>query len=122
MTGISTIFLFYYFWKKTGDEVLARTVTFTALGVDTLFYVFSIRNLKENIFKSKIFRNIYLNFAILGGFLLQLIAIYLPFFNKVLGTTPLYWSEWSLILLFVFIVITTIEFIKYLFNRYHYKY
>ncbi len=122
VTGISTIFLFYYFWKKTGDEVLARTVTFTALGVDTLFYVFSIRNLKENIFKSKIFRNIYLNFAILGGFLLQLIAIYLPFFNKVLGTTPLYWSEWSLILLFVFIVITTIEFIKYLFNRYYYKY
>ncbi len=119
VTGLSTIFLFYYFWQKTGDQVLARTVTFTALGIDTLFYVFSIRNLRENIFKSKPFRNIYLNFAILGGLLLQLMAIYLPFFNKFLNTVPLYWSEWSLILIFVFLVISTIEFIKYLFNRYY---
>jgi len=119
VTGLSTIFLFYYFWQKTGDQVLARTVTFTALGIDTLFYVFSIRNLRENIFKSKPFRNIYLNFAILGGLLLQLMAIYLPFFNKFLNTVPLYWSEWSLILIFVFLVISMIESIKYLFNRYY---
>ena len=119
VTGLSTIFLFYYFWQKTGDQVLARTVTFTALGIDTLFYVFSIRNLRQNIFKTKPFRNIYLNFAILGGLLLQLMAIYLPFFNKFLNTVPLYWSEWSLILIFVFLVISMIEFIKYLFNRYY---
>ena len=119
VTALSTIFLFYYFWQKTGDQVLARTVTFTALGIDTLFYVFSIRNLRENIFKSKPFRNIYLNFAVLGGLALQLMAIYLPFFNKFLNTVPLYWSEWSLILIFVFLVITMIEFIKYLFNKYY---
>ncbi len=122
VTGISVLLLFYYFFKKTGDPVLARTVAFTALAVDTLFYVFSIRNLRKNIFQSNIFRNMYLNFAVLGGFLLQLVAIYSPFFNRILNTVPLYWSEWSLILLFVLIVMFVIEFIKYLFNEYYFKY
>ncbi len=121
VTALSTVSLFYYFWQKTGDQVLARTVTFTALGIDTLFYVFSIRNLRESIFKSKPFRNIYLNFAVLGGLALQLIAIYIPFFNEFLNTIPLAWSEWRIILIFVFFVIIMIEAIKYLFNRY-YKY
>jgi len=121
VTGISSLFIFYYFWKKTGDEELARTVTFTVLGIDTLLYVFSIRNLRVNILKSNPFRNIYLNFAILGGLILQLIAIYLPFFNRVLGTVPLYWNEWKVMLLFVLLVILMIEIIKYLFNKYYHK-
>lgn len=121
ITAVSCLFIFWWFWKKTGDEVLARTVVFTALGLDTLFYVFSIRTLKHSIFTSHPFQNKYLNGAVVIGLLLQLAAIYVPFLNKALETVPLAWSEWQMILIFLVVVILLIEIIKHIFISYNKK-
>ena len=118
VTAFSTLFIFWWFWQKTGRLDLARTVVFTALGLDTLFYVFSIRTLKHSIFTSHPFQNKYLNGAVLVGVLLQLAAIYVPFLNKALDTVPLSWSEWQMILLFLVVVILLIEIIKHIFIFY----
>ncbi len=118
VTSITSLGLFYYFWKTTGDIVLARTVTFTTLGIDTLFYVFSIKALDKNIFKSKPFRNKYLNIAVILGFLIQLLAIYTPFLNKMLRTIPLHWSEWKIMILVMLLVFVLIETIKGIFIHY----
>jgi P-type Ca2+ transporter type 2C len=121
ITGLSSLGLFWYFWKSTGDEDLARTVTFTTLAITTLFYVFSIKSLEHNIFKSKPFKNKYLNGAVLIGLLTQLVAIYTPFLNRMLRTVPLGWKEWEIILASILVVIILIEITKAVFIYYQKK-
>jgi len=118
ITGGSALWLFWHYLSSTGDIVLARTVVFAALGLDTLLYVFSIRNLEKNIFKSKPFRNKYLNISLLLGFVIQLSGIYIPTFNRILQTEPLAMEQWFEIFLYIASVITTIEVVKFLFIRY----
>lgn len=122
ITALASLLLFWFIYQKTDDLALAQTVVFAALGLKTLFYIFSIRNLKKSILRSEPFSNKYLNFAVLFGIILQVSAIYLPFLNKFLHTVPLSISEWQIILLFVFMVIVMIEVIKSIFNRYYKKY
>lgn len=117
LTGLASLWLFWYFWQSRGDLALARTVAFSSLGLVSLFYVFSIRSLEENMFKAGPFRNRYLNLAIIIGILAQLAAVYIPFFNKILHTVPLGWSEWRQILIVFFLVLGLIEIIKFIFNR-----
>ena len=115
VTGFSNLWLFCYVYKSTGDEELARTVTFTALGLNTLFYVFSIKNLEKNILNSKPFKNKYLNGAVLVGIIVQVLAIYLPVLNKFLHTVPLGIKEWQLVLAAVVGVVVLIEIVKMIF-------
>ena len=109
ITGVSSLWLFWYFWHDTGNLDLARTVTFTSLAIITLCYVFSIKSLNYSIFKSNPFRNKYLNGAVLGGLSLQLIAIYIPFFNRVLGTVLLGWLEWQIILIVIILSVIRLK-------------
>jgi len=59
--------------------------------------------------------------AVLFGIVLQVLAIYLPILNKALHTVPLGWDEWEIILLFLVLVILTIEITKALFILYYKK-
>jgi Ca2+-transporting ATPase len=121
VASVGALGVFWWFLQKTGDEDLARTVVFTAVGLSTLLYVFSIRSLKTSLFLSNPFKNKYLNGAVLVGLVLQLGAIYWPFLNKALHTQALTWSEWKVILLFLVAVISLIEIIKTIFIFYHKK-
>lgn len=121
-TAFASLFLFWFFYQNTNDLILAQTIAFSVLGFSTLFCVFSVRNLKKNIWQSNFLANKYLNWAVLFGVLLQISAVYLPFLNKILHTVPLGIFEWQIILLFVAIVILLIELIKGIFNRYYKKY
>ena len=113
-TGV-TLGLFYLVWKESGDINKARTVAFTAVAVESLLYVFSVRSLRRTIFETKHFSNPWLLWAVGGGFLIQLAGIYLPFFQKFLRTSALGWAEWLLILVASLWVIILIELAKYLF-------
>ena len=118
ITGLSNLWLFWYFYNTTGNVELARTVTFTALGLNTLFYVFSIKSLEHNIFKAKPFANKYLNGAVVVGIIAQLLAVYLPVLNKLLKTVPLGFKEWEIILAVVVGVVVMIEVAKAIFIYY----
>jgi Ca2+-transporting ATPase len=117
ITGFVALGLFYWLWQASGDIVLARTVIFTAVAVDSLFYVFSSRSLQQPIWKQKFFSNKYLIVACLLGLFVQLLAIYLPFFQKVLGTVPLDLFHWIIVLVFSGITVAAMESIKWIFIR-----
>ena len=119
LSASSSLWIFWYFLQMTGNVDLARTATFTALGIDTLFYVFSIKSLDHNILKAKPFRNKYLNGAVVIGLGMQMVAIYVPFFNKALRTVPLTWEEWKIILVVIVATIVLIEVIKAIFIKYY---
>jgi len=121
ITGISSLFLFWFFWKQTGNVDLARTVSFTTLALSTLFYVFSIKNLEHNFFRGHPFQNKYLNGAVILGVLAQLVAVYAPLFNNLLRTVPLGMQEWVYIISTIFVVMIIIELVKVLFITFRRK-
>ncbi len=53
--GVIAFAFFYYFYKSTGDIVFARSVTFAAVGVNSLIYVFSTKTLKRTFLEIKYF-------------------------------------------------------------------
>ncbi len=92
--------VFYYYWKSTGDVDKARTLVFVALGMSTLFNIYNIRSLGESVFKVNPFKNRFLVFATIIGFLLFLLAVYSKFMNGILNTVPLGVSDWFVISLY----------------------
>lgn len=119
--GLTTSFMLitaYYFMLNLGfDPELTKTFTFAAFGTYTLFSVFSIKNIKKGLFKYNPFSNLYLDGGILIGFVFMAIAIYLPFMQNLLKTTPLP-LNWLLGVFGIGIInITLLEIGKYINNR-----
>lgn len=115
VSGLLSLGVFIYVNNTTGDFHRASTIAFSILAIDSLVYVFSIRSLRHSIWQKNIFANKYLIIAVILGFSLQLIAIYNPFFQKILQTVSLNFIDWSLIAFICLIEIMVIEFIKYAF-------
>jgi len=117
VTGLVSFVIFWWVWKTSGDISLARSVTFATLGVDSLLYVYSVRSLRHSILSISIFSNKFLLTAVIGGFVLQLISLYAPFFNKFLHTVPLSFADWGIVLGASLVVIILIEMIKWMYRR-----
>ena len=114
-SGVLALVAFIYIHNITGDFKHASTIAFTILAVDSLVYVFSIRSLRHSLWQKDIFSNRYLVIAVILGFILQLVAIYHPFMQKVLQTVSLNLTDWSLIFFVCAIEVIVIEGIKSLF-------
>ncbi len=114
-SGVLALIAFIYIHNITGNFQHASTVAFTILAVDSLVYVFSIRSLRHSLWQKDIFSNKYLVIAVILGFILQLVAIYHPFMQKVLQTVSLSLTDWSLIFFVCAIEVIVIEGIKSMF-------
>jgi len=101
--------IFYYFWNSTGNLEFARTITFVALGMNTFFYIFAIRGFRVPVYKLNPFDNKYLLATLILGMSLILIAVYIPFFNTLLHTVPLGFSEWWLLIIYAVLSIVVYE-------------
>jgi Ca2+-transporting ATPase len=87
------------------------------LGVDSLVYVFSARSLRRPIWQTRIFSNPWLILAVLGGFVFQILAIYVPFLQRLLRTRPLTGLEWVAVFVQASLVIGIIELVKWWFLK-----
>ena len=104
--------------RQTGDDLaLARTAVFAALGVDSLVYVFSVRVLRHSVLRVNPLANRSLLLAVCGGILLQLAAIYMAPLQTVLGTVPLGFREWILVIIASFMTLCSIEIVKAVFRK-----
>lgn len=102
-------------WGNTDQDIThAQTTAFTALVFVQLVNTFSARSETISIFKQKIFSNYFLVLANISSVLMVLLMIYTPFFNRVLGTTSLYWADWGIIAGVSFIPLVFIEIWKYI--------
>lgn len=101
--------IFYYFWQTSGNLEFARTVTFVALGMNTFFYIFAVRGYRLPVYKLNALGNPYLLLSLTLGISLILLAVYVPFFNTVLHTVPLGWSEWQVLIGYAVLSIVVYE-------------
>lgn len=116
VTDVVILGLYYYLIKHGGYTVEhARTLIFALIGLDSLFYVFSCRSLRQTIFTKNPLTNKYLLASIAIGIGLQLIAIYSPFFQKIFDTIDLDALDWLMVAIVAIIKILSIESVKYFF-------
>jgi len=117
-TALAVLFIFWIFYQGKEDNLdLARTAAFISLGLDSLFYIFSVRNLKKPIWQTKFLQNKFLLAGVAIGIFLQLIAVHNSFFQGIFGTVDLNLMQWIFIILINFIVLGIIEGIKWMFNK-----
>lgn len=113
IAGLSALGFFWFFLDRTGDVALARTIAFVAIGIISLVYIFSFKSFEKSLFKTENFwQNKYLIWGVIYGWVLLLVAVYLPFFNKFIGTVPLSWTYWVLILGWGVFITILVELIK----------
>lgn len=115
MMIVPNIILFSIYWwyvYSTGDIQLSRTIVFAGLSVGSLFFIYSLHNLRREIWRTKLFANRYLNGAVVIGFLMLLLGIYATPLQRILGTTSLGSTEWLVLMAFGITNIIVIECIK----------
>lgn len=116
ITDLFLLGLFFWLLKYSNYEIPhIRTVIFAGLAIDSLFYVFSCKSLRRNIWHINPFSNKFLVFAWVFGVLTLIGAIYLPPFQTLLKTVPLNLFDWELLLALGLINLILIEATKYYF-------
>ena len=105
--------IFYYLHSNSYDIDYIRTLIFAMIGVDSLVYIFSLRNLHEPIWKNNLFSNKILIIAVLISFFLLLIAIYWAPLQTALHTVALPLNNWILIFTVSMATLSMIEIVKY---------
>ena len=109
LTSASFILGCYWLALRSGYEIVhAQTLAFTTLAFISLAYVFSCRSEKV-LWKSKPFENNWLSAAVILGAAFQLLAIYHPFFQNILGTVGLNTFDWGIVAVSSLLVVACIE-------------
>ncbi|MBU3935595.1 cation-transporting P-type ATPase [Patescibacteria group bacterium] len=107
------LFLVYSFLIKTGVGIeLSRTIIFAILGIDSLLFVFSCKNLYKNIWEINVFSNKYLNGSVVVGMGLLLAGIYVPVISSMLGTVAIPAGIWWWIVILAVLDLAIIEILK----------
>lgn len=97
----------------------AQTMTFTVTVLFELFFIFVVRTDKE-LRESKPFSNRWLVGAVVIGILLQMIAIYGPYADRIFKTVPLNIFDFLMILPFALFGVFFFEFVRfYKFKFFH---
>ncbi len=115
ITDVILIGLFLWLWNANHDISYVRTMIFAALTIDSIFYIFSCKSLRKNIWHINIFSNKHLVIVWIFSFLTLIAAIYLPFFHYLLKTVPLSLFDWYIILGLGLINLIFIEITKHYF-------
>jgi Ca2+-transporting ATPase len=88
------------YWRDTGFVSLQRlrTIIFTSTVFFELFFVFNCRSETKSVFRTNIFENRQLVYAVLTSFALQLAVVYLPSLQPLFNTVPLNAGDWAIVL------------------------
>lgn len=94
MVGTLTLFEIFAL-----DYVKAITISLTTLAAFQWFNAWNCRSQSKSLFRMSPFSNLYLIHATILVIALQVMALHLPFFQRLLHTTPLSLSEWGMCIL-----------------------
>jgi P-type Ca2+ transporter type 2C len=117
LADVALFSLFLISFYISDDITYARTLTFVALGVSTLLYIFSVRSLRESIFKTPFFSNAVLWLGVVTGFMMYIVALYVPPVRNLLDTVPLGRVDWLIVFCLGLFNVAIFESLKWKFLR-----
>ena len=120
LAGLVTDFVilgvFFVYSALFSDIDYIRTIIFAALAIDSVFLIFSVRSLHVPIWKMNPLGNVYLLGATGFAFVMLLLPIYVPFFQRLLKTTTIRPIDWGILFLIGILNIGMIEIVKGVFR------
>jgi Ca2+-transporting ATPase len=114
--GIIAFSMFFYFLRTTGDLMLARSIAFATLGINSLVYVFSIRTLTEPFWKENPLDNKWLNVAVITGLFFQILPFTTPALRKFFEVETLTIENWLVVFAASALMFLIIELSKVVFK------
>ncbi len=93
---IGTLWLFDVFQQQ--GLAKAQAVAFTSIVMFELFQAISCRSTRKSVFSVGVFANRWLWLAVASSLVLQLMLLYVPFFQNIFHTAALSLKEWLMIL------------------------
>ncbi|MCW1929813.1 MAG: HAD-IC family P-type ATPase [Candidatus Kerfeldbacteria bacterium] len=118
ITGVWNLCVHAFVLRTTGDLTLANTIVFANLALDSLVYIFSVRSLYVPLWRAKNFSNPWLLLSVLAAFCIQVLGMYTPFLQELLGTTALSLYHWGIVAASCAMVLVLFEGLKFLFRRF----
>lgn len=70
------------------SHTLGQTMAFFTLSTSQLLHAYNVKS-KHSVFSIRSYKNVFLNFAIVIGFILQIVVVYCPGLNTLFKFTPL---------------------------------
>ncbi|HYH69453.1 MAG TPA: cation-transporting P-type ATPase [Urbifossiella sp.] len=114
--GGVTLLAFFFgmrWYGAEGDGLRhATTLAFMTLALAQVFHAFNARSRDRSAFTARLFTNGWLWGAVAVCVALQLAAVYTPFLQLVLHTTPLSAADWSLVLAGSLAPVAVVELVK----------
>ncbi|OCN04581.1 ATPase [Erysipelotrichaceae bacterium MTC7] len=98
--GLSAFGIYAFMLHREVSVIEAQTTTFTLMAIMQLLHILNVRRLKVFGLDKTLLQNKSMIIAMIVAISLQLVAIYVPFFNSVLGTVPLGIENWIYISIF----------------------
>ncbi len=119
--GVTGLALGYWAWSNgvtaANGAPAWNTIVFMFLMLAQMGHALSLRSHRDSFFSLPFFGNRLLLGAVAGTLILQLIAVYTPFFNNLFNTNPLTLEQLALCLALSTIVFWTAELEKLLIRR-----
>lgn len=104
----------YLAFYLNADIIYMRTMMFTFVSVASLLSTWSFRSLSETILRRGVWQNPWISLSLGFSFMLQLLALYLPFLQRFFNTMPLGTADWALILTLALATLVLIDLRKLL--------
>ena len=113
---IGTVTLLAYIIGEQTDHVTGQTMAFLTLSSTQLFHAYNVKS-NYSVFNPKSYKNSFMNFAFILGFILQLCVVYIPFINtEVFNFTPIPFHLLAITIGLSLVMVVIMEIIK-LVNR-----
>jgi Ca2+-transporting ATPase len=113
LMGLISLGIGYIYWLEDPQGVW-QTMIFTTLVLAQMGNAMAIRSNTESVFKIGLFSNRLMNIAIAVTFLLQLVLIYVPFFQRFFNTKPLTLRDLVIALVISLVVFIAVEIEKWI--------
>ena len=117
LVGVIALGSYLYIYFTTWDVELARSVTFITIGLNSLVYVFSVREPKHPFWKNNVFNNKYLVMAVLAGISLQLLPFTTDISRQFFGLSQILPEHLLVAFGFSLVVFLIIEVFKRIVNK-----
>ncbi|MBL7148419.1 MAG: HAD-IC family P-type ATPase, partial [Nanoarchaeota archaeon] len=114
LMALGTIPLFLHYLPEGIEK--ARTMAFASMSMFQIFNVFNMRSIKRSLFKIGIFKNKWVNLAVIASFVLMLAVLYVPFLQQIFQFVAISFKELLLVILItisIFVAGETYKLIKY---------
>ena len=103
----------YSLGLRSGNQQIAETMAFVTLSLSELLRAYTARSERYPLLKMGVFKNKWMNYAVLGSMVLVLLVIYIPFLNTIFDTVPLTLLEWEQIIPLLLLPSVAAELVKY---------